>query len=178
MANESGKTISDADIAKMKRVLAQETGNTVSNADVKKMNAMLKGVKPVNKAMGGKVKKMQFGGDPTGNAMSEADMKRMQELMARKQTQEGGNTISEADLKRLKEALKGAATAGMMGSGIGKGMPQGKKMGGKVQKMNMGGQVMDTTKSMPVGMMDGGKVKKMNMGGVIPGRGGMFKGMK
>jgi len=128
--------------------------------------------------MGGKVKKMQFGGDPTGNAMSEADMKRMQELMARKQTQEGGNTISEADLKRLKEALKGAATAGMMGSGIGKGMPQGKKMGGKVQKMNMGGQVMDTTKSMPVGMMDGGKVKKMNMGGVIPGRGGMFKGMK
>ena len=123
-------------------------------------------------------KKMQFGGDPTGNTMSEADMKRMQKLMARKQTQEGGNTISEADLKRLKEALKGAATAGMMGSGIGKGMPQGKKMGGKVQKMNMGGQVMDTTKSMPVGMMDGGKVKKMNMGGVIPGRGGMFKGMK
>jgi hypothetical protein len=52
------------------------------------------------------------------------------------------------------------------------------KMGGKVQKMNMGGQVMETTKSMPVGMMDGGKVKKMNMGGVIPGRGGMFKGMK
>jgi len=42
----------------------------------------------------------------------------------------------------------------------------------------MGGEVMDTTKSMPVGMMDGGKVKKMNMGGVIPGRGGMFKGMK
>jgi len=53
MANESGKTISDADIAKMKRVLAQKTGNTVSNDDVKKMNAMLKGVKPVNKAMGG-----------------------------------------------------------------------------------------------------------------------------
>ena len=46
--------------------------------------------------------------------------------------------------------------------------------------MEMGGEVMDTTKSMPVGMMDGGKVKpmKMNMGGVIPGRGGMFKGMK
>ena len=56
--------------------------------------------------------------------------------------------------------------------------PVNKAMGGKVQKMNMGGQVMDTTKSMPVGMMDGGKVKKMNMGGVIPGRGGMFKGMK
>jgi len=57
-------------------------------------------------------------------------------------------------------------------------IPVKKEMGGKVQKMNMGGQVMDTTKSMPVGMMDGGKVKKMNMGGVIPGRGGMFKGMK
>ena len=63
-----------------------------------------------------------------------------------------------------------------------------KAMGGKVQKMNMGGemqymdggQVMDTTKSMPVGMMDGGKVKpmKMNMGGVIPGRGGKFKGIR
>ena len=58
--------------------------------------------------------------------------------------------------------------------------PVNKAMGGKVQKMNMGGEVMDTTKAMPVGMMDGGKVKpmKMNMGGVIPGRGGMFKGMK
>ena len=60
-----------------------------------------------------------------------------------------------------------------------KDMPE-MKMGGKVQKMNMGGEVMDTTKAMPVGMMDGGKVRpmKMNMGGVIPGRGGMFKGMK
>jgi len=83
MANESGKTISDADIAKMKRVLAQKTGNTVSNDDVKKMNAMLKGVKPVNKAMGGevmdttksmpvgmmdggKVKKMNMGGVAKG----------------------------------------------------------------------------------------------------------------
>ena len=54
----------------------------------------------------------------------------------------------------------------------------GMEMGGKVQKMNMGGEVMDTTKSMPVGMMDGGKVKKMNMGGVVPGRGGKFKGVK
>ena len=45
--------------------------------------------------------------------------------------------------------------------------------------MKFGG-VVNTTKSMPVGMMDGGKVKpmKMKMGGVIPGRGGMFKGMK
>ena len=50
----------------------------------------------------------------------------------------------------------------------------------EISGMEMGGEVMDTTKSMPVGMMDGGKVKpmKMNMGGVIPGRGGMFKGMK
>ena len=123
------------------------------NPKIQKIMEDALGVSPriaVKKEMGGKVQKMR----------------------------EGGNTISEADLKRLKEALKGAATAGMMGSGIGKGMPQGKKMGGKVQKMNMGGQVMDTTKSMPVGMMDGGKVKKMNMGGVIPGRGGMFKGMK
>jgi hypothetical protein len=46
-------------------------------------------------------------------------------------------------------------------------------------KKEMGGEVMDTTKSMPVGMMDGGKVKpmKMKMGGVIPGRGGKFKGV-
>ena len=47
-------------------------------------------------------------------------------------------------------------------------------------KKEMGGEVMDTTKSMPVGMMDGGKVKpmKMKMGGVIPGRGGKFKGVR
>ena len=122
-----------------------------------------------------KVKKMQFGGDPTGNTMSEADMKRVKELMGRTKAKETGNAISDADQAMLKALLAGAG-----GSGIGKGMPQRKKMGGKVQKMNMGGQVMDTTKSMPVGMMDGGKVKpmKMNMGGVIPGRGGMFKGMK
>ena len=50
----------------------------------------------------------------------------------------------------------------------------------KTVKKAMGGEVMDTTKSMPVGMMDGGKVKpmKMKMGGVIPGRGGMFKGVR
>ena len=50
----------------------------------------------------------------------------------------------------------------------------------QVVKKEMGGEVMDTTKSMPVGMMDGGKVKpkKMNMGGVVPGRGGKFKGVR
>jgi len=140
-----------------------------NNLSKKKQKERLKPSGPVPK-------KMQFGGDPTGNTMSEADMKRARKLIGKTQTQEGGNTISDADLKRLKAALKGAATAGMMGSGIGKGM----KMGGKVQKMNMGGEVMDTTKSMPVGMMDGGKVKpmKMNMGGVAKGRGGMFKGIK
>ena len=53
-----------------------------------------------------------------------------------------------------------------------------KEMGKKIQKKEMGGEVIDMTKSQPVGMMDGGKVKKMNMGGVIGGRGGKFKGMK
>ena len=48
----------------------------------------------------------------------------------------------------------------------------------KISKMEMGGEVMDMTKSQPVGMMDGGKIKKMNMGGVVPGRGGSFKGTK
>ena len=48
----------------------------------------------------------------------------------------------------------------------------------EISKMEMGGEVMDMTKSQPVGMMDGGKIKKMNMGGVVPGRGGKFKGMK
>jgi len=48
----------------------------------------------------------------------------------------------------------------------------------EISGMEMGGEVMDTTKSMPVGMMDGGKVKKMNMGGVAKGRGGMFKGIR
>lgn len=48
----------------------------------------------------------------------------------------------------------------------------------KIRGMEMGGEVMDMTKSQPVGMMDGGKIKKMNMGGVVPGRGGQFKGMK
>ena len=44
--------------------------------------------------------------------------------------------------------------------------------------MEMGGEVMDMTKSQPVNMMDGGKIKKMNMGGVVQGRGGSFKGVK
>ena len=48
----------------------------------------------------------------------------------------------------------------------------------EISGMEMGGEVMDMTKSQPVGMMDGGKVKKMNMGGVVPGRGGQFKGVK
>tara|TARA_R100000426_G_scaffold14481_3_gene13834 strand:- start:1781 stop:2059 length:279 start_codon:yes stop_codon:yes gene_type:complete len=48
----------------------------------------------------------------------------------------------------------------------------------KIQKKEMGGEVMDMTKSEPVNMMDGGPVKKMNMGGVIGGRGGKFKGMR
>jgi hypothetical protein len=125
------------------------------------------GKKIEKKRFGGKIKKMKFGGDPTGNTMSEADMARIRSLMARReQTNEGGNIISDADLKKLREMLKGAATAG-----IGKMKPQGKAMGG---------EVMDTTKSMPADMMGGGKVKpmKMKMGGVIPGRGGMFKGIK
>ena len=48
----------------------------------------------------------------------------------------------------------------------------------KIQKKEMGGEVMDMTKSEPVNMMDGGPVKKMNMGGVIGGRGCKFKGIR
>ena len=72
----------------------------------------------------------------------------------------GGGSISEKEMIKI-----------MMDAG---------KKSGLFKKMEMGGEVMDTTKSMPVGMMDGGKVKpmKMKMGGVIPGRGGMFKGIK
>ena len=60
-----------------------------------------------------------------------------------------------------------------------KSLPQAIKV--ELRKLlgkEMGGEVMDMTKSEPVGMMDGGKIKKMNMGGVVPGRGGQFKGMK
>ena len=112
--------------------------------------------KTVKKAMGGKVQKMREG----GNAMSDADRAMIQALLG-----ESGKTISDADRAKMARMMR-----------MGKGM----KMGGKVQKMNMGGEVMDTTKSMPVGMMDGGKVKpmKMNMGGVVPGRGGKFKGVR
>ena len=89
----------------------------------------------------------------TGNRISDADIAKMKRLLASK---ESGKTVSEADVARMNEML------------------------GKVQTKAMGGEVMDTTKSMPVGMMGGGKVKpmKMKMGGVIPGRGGMFKGIK
>ena len=98
----------------------------------------------------------------TGNSISNADMARIEAMMG---NQETGKTISDADRAKMARVMR-------MGTGM--------KMGGKVQKMNMGGEVMDTTKSMPVGMMDGGKVKpmKMNMGGVVPGRGGKFKGVK
>mgnify|MGYP003141477274 CR=1 FL=1 len=54
MANESGNRVSDADIAKMKRLLSsKESGKTVSDADVKRMNEMLGKVQ--TKAMGGEV---------------------------------------------------------------------------------------------------------------------------
>ena len=54
MANETGNRISDADIAKMKRLLAsKESGKTVSEADVARMNEMLGKVQ--TKAMGGEV---------------------------------------------------------------------------------------------------------------------------
>ena len=69
---------------------------------------------------------------------------------------EKGRAVSDADVKKLEALLKDV----------------------KIQSKEMGGEVMDMTKSQPVGMMDGGKVKKMNMGGVVPGRGGQFKGMK
>ena len=75
---ETGKMISDADIAKMKRLLAnKESGKTVSDADVAKMNEMLGKVQskamggevvdmtkaqPVGMMDGGKVKKMNMGG--------------------------------------------------------------------------------------------------------------------
>ena len=56
MANESGNRVSDADIAKMKRLLSsKESGKTVSDADVKRMNEMLGKVQ--TKADGGVIKK-------------------------------------------------------------------------------------------------------------------------
>jgi hypothetical protein len=79
MENESGNRVSDADIAKMKRLLSsKESGKTVSDADVKRMNEMLGKVQtkadggvvnttksmPVGMMDGGKVKpmKMNMGG--------------------------------------------------------------------------------------------------------------------
>ena len=72
-----------------------------------------------------------------------------------------------------------------------------KEMGKKIQKKEMGGEVIDMTKSQDVSMMDEGgsaisesdrtrmremlgrdKMKKMNMGCVVPGRGGSFKGVR
>ena len=81
MANESGNRVSDADIAKMKRLLSsKESGKTVSDADVKRMNEMLGKVQtkamggvvnttksmPVGMMDGGKVKKMNMGGVAKG----------------------------------------------------------------------------------------------------------------
>ena len=82
MANESGNRVSDADIAKMKRLLAnRESGKTVSDADVQRMNEMLGKVQtkamggevmdttksmPVGMMDGGKVKKMNMGGVAKG----------------------------------------------------------------------------------------------------------------
>tara|TARA_R100001480_G_scaffold119155_2_gene118290 strand:- start:1361 stop:1636 length:276 start_codon:yes stop_codon:yes gene_type:complete len=76
---EKGQMISDADIAKMKRLLSRknEGGKTVSDADVARMNEMLGKVQtkemggevidmtkaqPVGMMDGGKVKKMNMGG--------------------------------------------------------------------------------------------------------------------
>ena len=126
-----------------------------------------KGVDGVSDAIATKIKNDAY--DKEYAAMMKEYNKRVkaQNFEDKSMLGRGNKTISDADRAKL---------ARMMG----------KEMGGKVQKMNMGGemqymdggQVMDTTKSMPVGMMDGGKVKKMNMGGVISGRGGKFKGMK
>ena len=118
-----------------------------------------KGVDGVSDAIATKIKNDAY--DKEYAAMMKEYNKRVkaQNFEDKSMLGRGNKTISDADRAKL---------ARMMG----------KEMGGKVQKMEMGGEVMDTTKSMPVGMMDGGKVKKMNMGGVVPGRGGKFKGMK
>ena len=103
--------------------------------------------------MADKIKAMKkFLTQETGNSISNADMARLEAIMGKQET---GNTISERDRVKMARMMS---------------MKKG---------MEMGGEVMDTTKSMPVGMMGGGKVKpmKMNMGGVVPGRGGKFKGV-
>jgi len=82
--------------------------------------------------------------------------------------------VSNTDINKLMEIIKSPSM-----DSIPKNLQDiAKQLGKSVQKKEMGGEVMDTTKSMPVGMMDGGKVKKMNMGGVIGGRGGKFKGVR
>jgi|TARA_R110001632_G_scaffold60565_1_gene146749 hypothetical protein len=118
-----------------------------------------KGVDGVSDAIATKIKNDAY--DKEYAAMMKEYNKRVkaQNFEDKSMLGRGNKTISDADRAKL---------ARMMG----------KEMGGKVQKMEMGGEVMDTTKSMPVGMMDGGKVKKMNMGGVVPGRGGKFKGVR
>jgi len=119
-----------------------------------------KGVDGVSDAIATKIKNDAY--DKEYAAMMKEYNKRVkaQNFEDKSMLGRGNKTISDADRAKL---------ARMMG----------KEMGGKVQKMNMGG-VVNTTKAMPVGMMDGGKVKpmKMNMGGVAKGRGGMFKGIR
>jgi hypothetical protein len=97
----------------------------------------------------------------------------------------GKNKMSSKMQKLAENILKSEGTLVKANRGANpmKNLPAGIKeivLGKIAKKMNMGGEVMDTTKSMPVGMMDGGKVKpmKMNMGGVVPGRGGKFKGVR
>tara|TARA_R100000781_G_scaffold110981_1_gene76781 strand:- start:434 stop:703 length:270 start_codon:yes stop_codon:yes gene_type:complete len=84
--------------------------------------------------------------------------------------------------KNIKKALAGIKPENFKPKSLSKKekdlMRRIQEIGEGVLKKEMGGEVMDMTKSQPVGMMDGGKVKKMNMGGVVPGRGGKFKGMK
>ena len=80
-----------------------------------------------------------------------------------------------ADLKKIMEEAKKTKPKAPIDIRDRKGIEKAIK---EISKMEMGGEVMDMTKSQPVGMMDGGKVKKMNMGGVVPGRGGSFKGVK
>jgi hypothetical protein len=87
-----------------------------------------------------------------------------------------GKPVTAADFQRYLDAIKNPVK-NFIPDDLRK---IAQEYGNKPVKKAMGGEVMDTTKSMPVGMMDGGKVKpmKMKMGGVIPGRGGMFKGIK
>ena len=89
---------------------------------------------------------------------------------------ESGKRISNADTAKMKKFLD--AIKNPVRNFIPDDLQKIAKEFGSPIKKEMGGEVIDTTKSMPVGMMDGGKVKKMNMGGVVPGRGGKFKGVR